>query len=102
MPQFLVLACDGTQADTPERRKAARQSHLEGLRPLVENGQLVAGGPILDNDDRVVGTVAVMDVGSRADLDAWLERESYVLQGVWSEVEVKPMRLVVRGGKIIP
>ncbi len=102
MPQFLVLAYDDTQADTPERRKAARPSHLEGLRPLIESGQLVAGGPILDGDERVVGTVAVMDVESRADLDAWFEREPYVAQGVWGNIEVKPIRLVVRDGKITP
>jgi uncharacterized protein len=102
MPQFLILAYDDTRAGTPEWRKAARPSHLEGLRPLVDSGQLVAGGPILDDEERVVGTVAVMDVESRAAIDAWLEREPYAVQGVWDSIEVRPMRLVVRDGKIIP
>ncbi len=102
MPQFLVLAYDDTQPDTAERRKAARPSHLEGLRPLVESGQLVAGGPILDDSERVVGTVAVMDVDSRLDIETWLAREPYVAQGVWGNIEIKPVRLVVRDGQIIP
>ena len=77
------------------RRQAARPAHLEGISPLVERGEIVAGGAILDDDGRMVGSAVIADFPSRAELDAWLAADPYVTQGVWQRVEVKPYRLAV-------
>lgn len=102
MTQFLVLAYDGTDPDAPARRANARAAHLAGVGAMVDKGELVAGGPILDEADTVIGSVALVEVASRAELDAWLAREPYVRAGVWKDVDIKPVRLVVRDGKIMP
>ena len=39
---------------------------------------------------------------SRAELDAWLAREPYVKQGVWKRIDVTPIRIAVRDGRIMP
>jgi len=43
-----------------------------------------------------------MQYPSRAELDAWLAREPYVAQDVWKDIEVVPLRMTVRNGKITP
>jgi uncharacterized protein YciI len=95
MPQFLILAHDGSDPEAPARRQAARPAHLEGIGPRVERGEIVAGGAILDDDGRMVGSAVIADFPSRAELDAWLAADPYVTQGVWQRVEVKPYRLAV-------
>ena len=95
MPQFLILAHDGSDPEAPARRQAARPARLEGISPRVERGEIVAGGAILDDDGRMVGSAVIADFPSRAELDAWLAADPYVTQGVWQRVEVKPYRLAV-------
>jgi uncharacterized protein YciI len=95
MPQYLVIAYDGTDPEAPARRQAARPAHLEFVRPMVEKGELVAGGAILDEEGRMIGSAVFVDFPDRAALDAWLERDPYVTGGVWQRIEVKPFRLAV-------
>jgi uncharacterized protein YciI len=98
--QFLVLAYDGTDAEAPARRRAVRGIHFEGIKPMVERGELRAAGAILDEAGTMIGSAVFAEFPSRAALDAWLEREPYVKHGVWQRVEVKPFRLAVLDGKI--
>ena len=100
--QFFVLAYDGTDAEAPARRRAARGMHFEGIKAMVERGELRAGGAILDDAGNMIGSALFAEFPGRAALDAWLEREPYVKQGVWQRVEVKPFRLAVLDGKITP
>jgi len=99
MSQFLVIAYDGTDAEAPARRRVARPVHFEGLKTL--GSHVLAGGAILDDAGNMIGSAVVAEFPSRADLDAWLEREPYVKQGVWKNIEVRPYRMAVLGGKIL-
>lgn len=96
MPQYLVTARDGTDADAPARRKAARPAHLPGVQEMARNGTLIVGGALLDDAGNAVGSVAVVDFPSRAELDAWLAHEPYVLERVWLSVDVVQMQIAVR------
>lgn len=102
MPQFLVLAYDGTDTDAAARRKAARPAHFEGIKSMVERGELRAAGAILDDAGTMIGSAIFAEFASRAELDAWFEREPYVKAGVWERIEVKPFRLAVLDGKMMP
>ena len=102
MAQCLVLAYDGADADAPDRRRAARPAHFEGIRPMAEKREILAAGAILDDEGTMIGSVLFMEFSSRAELDAWLERDPYVLQGVWQRVEVKPFRLAILDGQVTP
>jgi uncharacterized protein YciI len=102
VPQFLVLAYDYTDAEAPARRQAARPTHLEKLKPLLEQGAVHSAGAILDaSGARVIGSALVMEMTSRADLDAWVQNEAYTKARVWERVEVTPLRVVVRDGKLL-
>lgn len=100
MPQFLVLAYDGTDAEAPARRRAVRPAHFAGIPEMVEKGEIVSAGAMLDDAGTMIGSIVFTEFASRADLDAWLDREPYVKEGVWKKIEVKPLRIAVRDGKI--
>jgi uncharacterized protein YciI len=95
MPQFLVIARDGDDAEALERRMAARPSHLEGIAPLVEAGHVLVGGAILDGQDRMVGSMLLTEFPDRAALDAWMTVDPYVTGDVWRRIEVVPFRTAV-------
>lgn len=97
MPQFVVIAYDGTDDGALDRRMAVRAAHLANVAPMVEAGTLKAGGAILDDGGRMIGSVAIMDFPDRARLEAWLAGDPYVTGKVWQTIEVLPFRLAVLG-----
>lgn len=95
--QYMITAYDGTDADAPSRRKAVRPAHLDGIRELKATGNIIAGGAILDDDDRMIGSTLYVEFDSREGLDDWLNRDPYVTGGVWKDITVTPIRLAVTG-----
>ncbi|MGK9169418.1 hypothetical protein KXR53_24095 [Inquilinus limosus] len=93
--QFLVIAKDGTDAEAPARRLAVREQHLAGARKQAEDGVMIAGGAILDDGGRMVGSAVIYDLPDRAALDALLAADPYVTGGVWRDIEIKPFRVAV-------
>jgi uncharacterized protein YciI len=93
--QFLVMARDGTDEGAVERRGRVRPTHLDSIRPLVDRGNVLVGGAILNEAGDMVGSMVLVDFPERRDVDAWLEADPYVTQGVWREVEVTPFRVAV-------
>ncbi|MGE0726023.1 MAG: YciI family protein, partial [Alphaproteobacteria bacterium] len=70
--QFLVIMRDGSDADAPARRQRARPAHLESAAALQAKGHFLIGGALLDDDGGMIGSAAVVQFESRAELDAWL------------------------------
>ena len=93
--QFLVVAKDGTDEGALERRKQTRPTHLESIQPLVDRGNVLVGGAILNDAGDMIGSMLLVEFPDRADLDAWLAADPYVTGGVWREVEVTPFRSAV-------
>lgn len=94
--QYLVVAYDGTDDAALARRLAARELHLAGAAALKQAGKLIAGGAILDDDDRMIGSTLYVEFDSRAELDNWLQQDPYVTGDVWRDITVKPIRLAVK------
>ena len=93
MPQYLVLAQDGTDAEASGRRMNARPLHLEGARQLKENNNFVIGGAILDDNGKMIGSMMVVQFDTEGELKAWMDREPYITGNVWQSIEVKPFRV---------
>jgi uncharacterized protein YciI len=91
--QWLIIARDGSDAAAPERRQAARPAHLENAARLQASGHLLVGGALTDDDGRMIGSAAVAQFATRAELDAWLRSDPYVTGGVWQDIEVIPYRV---------
>ena len=93
--QFMIVAYDGLDEGALNRRLAARESHIAGAIALKNAGHLIAGGAILDDAERMIGSTIYVDFASRADLDDWLQHDPYVIGDVWRDITISPIRLTV-------
>ena len=90
--QFLVLGYDGDDEGALGRRMGVREAHLSRADELTDGGNLLYAAAILDDAERMAGSMMVLDFPSRAELDAWLASEPYVTGDVWRRVEVRACR----------
>ena len=86
--QFLVIGHDGKDAEALNRRLAARPAHIELGNKLRAEGHHLFGVALLDEFEKMVGSLLLVDFANRADLDEWLEHEPYVTGRVWQSIEV--------------
>ncbi len=93
MKQFIIIAYDATDDKALDRRMAAREAHTKAITELRAKGNALCGSAILDEDEKMIGSVVITNFPSRADFDAWLETEPYVVNKVWERVVVLNGRL---------
>ena len=87
----MVLAWDHDGELGVDRRDAARAAHTQSIKALWEQGSVVLGAGILDDDGVVRGSLVVVEYPSRDDVDRYLESEPFVSQAVWDRIEVHPV-----------
>lgn len=93
--QFIITAHDGE--NMLEKRMEVRPRHLEGMAKLGR--RVVCAGGLLDEAGRMKGSVLILDLESREELDAYLKDEPYVAAGVWERIEVETMNVVLVYGE---
>ena len=91
--QFIVIAYDGTDEGALARRLAVRGEHIKLGDKMVESGNMLYGVAILNDEEKMRGSMLVCDFPPREQLDAWLKIEPYVTGNVWQKIEVKPCRV---------
>jgi uncharacterized protein YciI len=91
--QFLVIGYDGTDEQALSRRMAVREKHISLGDKMRDAGKMLYGAAILDDDDKMIGSVLICQFDSKAELDQWLKLEPYVIGGVWQKIEVKPCKV---------
>ncbi|MDX2027903.1 MAG: YciI family protein [Alphaproteobacteria bacterium] len=91
--QFLVLASDGTDVEAPMRRLKVRAAHLANMARLKKAGRYLIGGPILDDQEKMVGSAMILDFPDRDALYATLAEDPYITEKVWHSIEVKNFRV---------
>jgi uncharacterized protein len=91
--QFLLLAYDGTDQEAIDRRMKVRLEHLEKIEILKSKGEFQAGGAILDDTGKMIGSMIVYEFPDRIALEEMLKDEPYYTKGVWQKVEIKPFRM---------
>jgi uncharacterized protein len=91
---FIVTGLDGTDSGALERRMAARPAHLEKFDQMKTAGQFVFAAAMLDDQEKMIGSIIFCDFKDRSELDAWLETEPYVVGKVWQTIDVKPCKIV--------
>ena len=92
MEQFVVRAYDGK--GMLEKRLEVRPRHLEGMERIRQH--VVCAGGLLDDEEKMKGSMLVMEFESRQELDEYLANEPYVLEHVWEKIEVEPINVVIR------
>jgi uncharacterized protein len=87
---YVIHAYDYTDDQALERRMAARPRHFDTARQLKANGHFVMGGALLSPDDRMIGSLMVVDFADETSLHQWLDHDPYVEGRVWEKIDVKP------------
>ena len=91
--QFLLIAYDSTDAEAPDRRMKNRAEHLEKIAHVKKTGQFLFGGAILDDNEKMIGSMILYETTDREELDKLLLDEPYVSNKVWEKIEIRPFRL---------
>ena len=102
--QFVLIGRDGDDGEALARRMAAREAHLAGCAAMRESGRLLYAAALLSDDaeQKMVGSMLVMEWPSRAELDAWLKDEPYVKGEVWKKIEINPCKLAPGFAGLVP
>ncbi|MDB5142408.1 MAG: hypothetical protein JWQ66_1121 [Mucilaginibacter sp.] len=93
MNQYLVTAYDYTDVDALQRRMNVRPHHLDGAKELKETGNFVLGGAILNDEDKMIGSVMILQFEDEEELQAWQQTEPYITQKVWESYDIKPFKV---------
>lgn len=92
MPLF-VLSCTDREG-TLEKRLATRPAHLARLQQLDAEGRLIVAGAMPKDPSNpqagFYGSTMIVDFNSREALDAWLQDEPFLKEGIYSHIDVKP------------
>ena len=91
--QFVVTGYDGEDPKALERRLHKREEHLKGAEKMKASGTLLFATALLDDNEKMVGSILVVDFPTRGELDKWLKVEPYVTGEVWLKVDVRPCRV---------
>lgn len=91
--EFMLIAFDGTDENALARRLAVREQHLAFFDEYRRRGTFKYGCAILDENQKMIGSMIVCDFPSKKDLEeTWLSREPYVLGEVWKHIEIRLVR----------
>lgn len=91
--QFLIIARDGKDDEALNRRMKAREAHIQLGNIMRDEGQLLFGVALLDERQKMIGSVYVVDLPSRKDVDNYLQKEPYVTGHVWEKIEILPCKV---------
>jgi uncharacterized protein YciI len=86
--QFMAYCLDKTGA--LEIRMANRPKHVEYLTSY--NDKLLFAGPLLDEKEAMIGSLLVLDVADRAEMDKFLTNDPYAKAGLFQSVSVHGVR----------
>ncbi|MGH7840225.1 MAG: YciI family protein [Candidatus Binataceae bacterium] len=86
---FVIIGYDGPEG--AKLRPSVRPAHLENLKPLIDQGRMIIGGPFTDG----AGSLMIVDMESEAAAQEFAQTDPYMKQGVFTRVEVRPFRQVV-------
>lgn len=91
--QFLLIAYDAADVEAPDRRMKSRAEHLEKIAHVKKAGQFLFGGAILDDTEKMIGSMILYETTDRQELDRLLLDEPYIHNKVWEKIEIRPFRM---------
>ena len=91
MPLYTLTCLD--KPNSLEVRMAARADHLAFAKQLGD--RLKLGGPFLDEDGQMVGSLLMVEAENRAAVEALAAADPYAKAGLFERVEIRPFRVTV-------
>jgi hypothetical protein len=87
---FVLIAID--KENGLPLRLATREAHFAFVR---ETGVVKLGGPFLDANDDMVGSLIIFEAENLAAAKAWHAGDPYVKAGLFASSEVRPWKATV-------
>ncbi|HEY9022596.1 MAG: YciI family protein [Paracoccaceae bacterium] len=87
---FALIARDKPGAI--ETRLANRAAHLDYV---TQSGVVRQAGPLLNNDEEMIGSLLILDVEDRAAAESWAAGDPYAKAGLFQDVELIPWKKVI-------
>ena len=91
MPLYVMSCRD--KPNSLDVRMGAREAHLAYMKGLGD--QVKLGGPFLDGQDQMAGSLIIVEAESLAEAQAISDKDPYKLAGVFETVEITPFRLTL-------
>ena len=88
MPFFAVIADD--RPGTGAEREALRPAHRKRLRDHDHPVAVRVGGPLLDENGMMNGSLLIIEAASREAVLEFLKGDPYVAAGLYGRCEVRP------------
>ena len=82
---LFVLVCND-KPNSLDLRMATREAHLAYARGFAS--QIKLGGPLLDADGGMAGSLLILDVETLQDAQAFTDNDPYALAGLFASVQV--------------
>jgi len=92
MPLYVMSCRD--KPNSLDVRMAAREAHLAYMKSLGDVVKL--GGPYLDGQDQMVGSLIIVEAESLAHAHGISEKDPYRLAGLFETVEITPFRATLK------
>ncbi|TWI96675.1 hypothetical protein JN11_03787 [Mucilaginibacter frigoritolerans] len=93
MNQYLITAYDYTDNGALDRRMNIRPYHLDGAKKLKESGNFILGGAMLNEENKMIGSVMILQFETEEGLEIWKQTEPYITQKIWESFDIKPFRV---------
>lgn len=86
MPFYALIGRD--RPNGLENRKSNRPAHLEHIARLDASGRIHYGGPLINEQGEMAGSLVILEADDLAAAKAACAMDPYVLHGVFEEYDV--------------
>jgi uncharacterized protein YciI len=93
MPLYVVSYID--KPNSLALRTANREAHLAYAHGDARTAKLKLGGPYLDEQGNMAGSLLILEAPDKAAAIAFTETDPYVMCGLMQSVDVKPFRITM-------
>jgi len=89
--QYVLTCLD--KPNSAALRAETRPAHLDHIRARLQH--VLLAGPVLAEDEKTpVGSMLVVEFGTRAELERFSAEDPYVKAGLFQSITVRPFRKV--------
>ena len=88
---FLITCTD--KKNSLDLRLSTREEHIKYLKKIKK--KLILAGPILDKNDKPIGTVLILDFDKTTDLKKFLNGDPYYKAHLFDEVKITKFKKVL-------
>jgi len=89
---MLIALIARDKAGALETRKANRDAHLAYIDTT---GVVEQAGPLLDENDRMIGSLVILNVDDMTAARSWADNDPYAKAGLFKSVDLIPWKRVI-------